>query len=109
MNILLSILGWLAWNVALFSLEKDEFDEQEKPFSLKHYAALYYDNWLLSLVFVPILIIVGIRGLNLSAIPIGDFQDLQWHDMYYLGSGFFAELVKVTIKKLRKKWKSETN
>ena len=107
MNILLCILGWLAWNVALFSLEKDEYDERNETFHLGHYVSLYYDNWLLSLVFIPILVIIGIKGLELSAVPIGDFKDLKWHDMYYLGSGFFAELVKVTIKKLRKKWKSE--
>lgn len=106
MNILLTVLGWLAWNIGLFSFEKDKSDDKDEKFSLIHYANKYWDNWLLSLVCVPILIIMGIKGLGLDAIPIGDFEDLHWNDIYYLCAGAFAEAVKVGIKKVST-WKNK--
>lgn len=105
MNILLTLLGWLAWNFGLFTMEKDKADDLGKPFDLRHYAACYWDNWLFSLIFIPILIIMGIRGLGLEALPIGDFEHLKWNDIYYLGAGCFAEIAKYLISTARNKWK----
>jgi hypothetical protein len=107
MNVLLALLGWLAWNFGLFSIEKDKADDEGKPFSVKHYTQKYWDNWLLSLLFVPILVIIGIKGLGFAAIPIGDFKDLKWNDLYYLGSGFFSEFLKISIVKLWRKWNTK--
>jgi hypothetical protein len=106
MNILLAFLGWLAWNIGLFSYEKDKYDDRNESFSLGDYAKKFYDNWLLSLVCIPILIIAGLKGLGLDAIPIDDFKHLQWNDLYYLGSGALAEIVKVLIKRISN-WKTK--
>ncbi len=107
MNILLTLLGWLAWNFGLFSMEKDQVDAEGKPMDLKRYASCYWDNWVFSLIFIPILIIVGIKGLGFEALPFGDLEHFQWHDLYYLGAGAFAEIAKYYISLARKKWKAD--
>lgn len=102
----MSLLGWLVWNIGLFSYEKDKHDDAEKEFDVVAYYKKYWDNWLLSLVCVPILVIIGMRGLGLDPIPLDDFKHLQWNDLYYFGSGALAEAVKVIIKKISN-WKSK--
>jgi hypothetical protein len=104
MNILLAFLGWLAWNWGLFVYEKDSLDALDQKFNVKHYAERYWDNWVLSLICVPILIIIGIKGLGLKALPVADVEDLQWNDMYYLASGLLAEAVKYYIALVIKKF-----
>lgn len=103
MNIILSLLGWLMWNFGLFSFEKDKADDLNQDFDIRHYIKCYWDNWVLSLIMVPILIILGIKGLGLDAIPMLDIEHLKWSDSYYLGAGFFAEALKYYLAKLRKK------
>lgn len=107
MNILLSLLGWLAWNFGLFTMEKDKADDEGKDFDIRHYVYCYWDNWVFSAIFIPILIIFGIKGLGLNAVPIGDFEDLQWSDAYYLAAGCLAEIAKYYITLIRKKWNSK--
>lgn len=106
MNIALTFLGWIIWNFGLFSMEKDKADEKGEDFSIGHYTKCYWDNWLLSLFIIPILIILGIRGLGLEAIPLADLKGLKWNDIYYLGAGAFAEAVKYYIAVVRKKFMS---
>jgi hypothetical protein len=102
MNILLSLLGWLAWTVGLLSYEKDKADDLGQTFSLKNYALKYWDNWLLSATCVPILIIIGAKKLGLDPIGVLDVKHLHWHDLYYLAAGPAAEMVKVLIKRVSK-------
>lgn len=106
MNILLTVLGWLAWNFGLFSWEKDKADNEGKEFPILQYVKKYWDNWLLSALFIPILIIIGIKGLDLSPLPLGDVKDMKWSDLYYLLSGAASEAAKVGIQKVFK-WKSK--
>ncbi len=105
MNILLAFFGWLAWNIGLFSYLKDQADDLDQDFGVKAYAKKHWDNWLLSLVMVPILIIIGMKGIGLDAIPIFDIDHLQWNDIYYAGSGFFSEALKFGITQVAKKAK----
>ena len=42
MNILLALFGWLIWNFALFSMEKDKFDDAEQDFPIKPYIKKYF-------------------------------------------------------------------
>lgn len=103
MNILLALLGWIIWNFALFTIEKDKSDDADIAFDTKKYIRTHWDNWVLSAIMIPILIIIGVKGIGLDALPIGDFEDLQWNDLYYLGAGAITEVVKhytvVIIKK----------
>lgn len=107
MNILLTLLGWLAWNFGLFSYEKDKADDMDQPFPIGKYIGKYWDNWVLSLLIVPILIIAGIKGLHLEAIPIGDFKGMKWSDAYYLAAGPLAEILKYYTTIIIKKYKAQ--
>lgn len=104
MNIVLVFLGWFIWNFALFTIEKDKHDDDGTPFPVKQYIKTHWDNWLLSAIMIPVLIIVGIKGLNLSALPFGDFEDFTWSDLYYLGAGAFSEMVKHYVVVIIKKY-----
>lgn len=96
-NALLAFFGWLAWNGIMFSVHKDE---DEKNFNLKSYALEHYDNWLASLVVIPVLLIVGAKQLNINIEDVGNFE---WKDCYYPLSGFIVEAIKVAWKKWRAK------
>lgn len=96
-NLLAALAGWLAWNVLLLSIEKDD---NEKTFSLKTYALEHWDNWLASLFLIPVLLFFGYRGLGLGVV---EMDHLKWSDAYYVCSGFATELVKT----IWKKWKAK--
>jgi hypothetical protein len=93
-----SLFAWLAFNVILFRMEKDIADDKNEAFNLGLYLQKTWDNWLASLVCVPVLLYIGMSKLDIGVIDAGS---LQWSDLYYLFSGFLPELVIV----LWKKWK----
>lgn len=95
-----ALAGWLAFNVLLFSTEKDVLDEVGQQFPVRDYVLKHWDNWLLSLVSIPVLLYVGYKQLNLGMIEL---DNPQWNELYYLGCGFFAEAAKVAWKKWRTK------
>lgn len=101
MNILLALLGWLAFNLGVLVLAKDPHDDKDEDFSYRKHAKKNIDNWVFNLVIALCLIIFGIKGLGLDAIPIDDFKHLHWNDAYYAASGFAGECVLRLIKKLR--------
>ena len=97
LNALAALFGWLAFNFVVMSSFKDD-DEQK--FSIKTYAAEHWDNWLGSLLFIPAFLFAGAKGFNFEDIGA---SGIKWSDAYYVGCGFFFELVKVAWKK----WKSK--
>lgn len=99
MNALIALLGWIGWNVIIFRIDKDKKDDEGTTFPLKQYALQSYDNWLSSLVMVPILVYIGHKGLNLPGSLFGFDKDIAWSDLYYLGAGFFTEVIIWAIKK----------
>jgi hypothetical protein len=96
-NAVAALAGWVAFTVIMLSAHKDE---NEKTFNLKSYALEYWDNWLASLVSIPVLLWVGFKQLNLGVVDIGATD---WNDLFYLGSGFVPELVKTAWKKVKSK------
>jgi hypothetical protein len=103
MNILAAFFGWLAFNVAMFRIEKDTYDDKHQSFPLKQYASETWDNWLASLACIPVLLFIGYYKLQIPSIGVLEGGELKWSDFYYLCSGFATELVIVAIKKWRKK------
>src|SRR5687768_9470783 len=99
MNVLIALMGWLAYNFLMFSMEKDTFDDQGKAFMVLDYARKYWDNWVASLFMVPILLYFGYKGLGLDVFGFMDIENLQWSDAYYPATGFFTEAVITGIKK----------
>lgn len=94
-----ALFGWLAFNVILFRVAKDEYDDQDKTFPIKKYFSYVWDNWLASLVMIPVLLYIGGRGLGITF----DGNNLAWNDAYYPASGFITELVIVAWKKWKNK------
>lgn len=92
-NFFISLIGWVAWNVLMFRIEKDKYDETDSEFPLKQYVLKTYDNWLASFVMIPVLLYLGYIGFNFNALGVIDLQHLDWSDAYYLASGIFTELV----------------
>jgi hypothetical protein len=79
-------------------MEKDLYDDKNEQFKVKDYAKKVWDNWLASLVMIPVLLSIGYLGLDLSVV---DIDHLKWTDLYYLCAGFATELVKQAIKKFK--------
>ncbi len=99
MNALISLVGWIGWNVLIFHIDKDRYDDQGIKFPLGQYIMQSWDNWLASLVMVPILLYVGSKGLSLPGTLFAIDHDMAWSDLYYLGSGFFTECIIWAVKK----------
>ena len=90
-----SFVGWLAFNVIMLSMFKDD---NEKTFNIKAYATEHWDNWAASFVMIPVLLFIGYKGLS---IPVDG--KLEWNDIYFLAAGFATEAVKMIWKKFKKK------
>lgn len=102
MNILICLAGWVAWNVIIFRIDKDQYDEKGISFPLKQYALQSYDNWLASLGMIPILLYIGWKGLGIPGAFLAiDIDKLEWSDLYYVLSGFITEAVIFAIKKIK--------
>lgn len=103
MNFLASIAAWLAWNAIVLSIEKNKYDDEEKEFPLKTYASKTWDNWIASLLMIPVLLFLGYKGLAIHPMAVLGSEPLEWSDTYYLGAGFFTEAIMYGIKK----WKAK--
>lgn len=103
LNIYVSLLGWLAYNVFMFSMAKDKYDNSNTKFPLRQYVAKVWDNWLASFIVVPILLWVGYRQLDIISNPLDEHAArIAWNDLYYLASGFATEFIMNLIKKIVK-------
>lgn len=98
LDFLVALAGWLAWNAIMLSIYKDA---NEQAFNLRAYVSEHWDNWLASLVMIPVLLFFGSKGLGIKI----DEYNINWDDSYYVASGFITEAVKM----LWKKWKSKNS
>ena|SRR5688572_2205222 len=103
MNFLISIAGWTLWNLIAFRIEKDAYDDRNEKFPLKEYVSKVWDNWLASLVMIPILLFLGQQQLGLNPMGVFGTEEIGWNDFYYLGAGFFTEALMYAVKKWRAK------
>lgn len=97
----LAFYGWLIYTVVMFSMEKDEYDDANKAFSVKKYIVRNWDNWLLSLILVPI---IATKAVSIWAGGM-EMAGFSWtfYDIYYLGVGALVELLYFGIKWSRNK------
>jgi len=98
-----ALFGWLAFNLIMFSMYKDEFDNTNLSFSIKSYILKTWDNWLASLFCVPIVLYLGYHNLSIGVI---DIEAPKWSYLYYLGAGFLPELIIVKYKEWKTKQKN---
>lgn len=103
MNFLISLAGWFLWNMVAFRIEKDPYDDRGEKFPFREYVSRVWDNWLASLVMIPVLLFLGYRGLDLNPMAVFGTEKIGWQDTYYLGAGFFTEALMYAIKKWRAK------
>lgn len=106
-NWYISFFAWAAYNVIIFRIAKDEFDKRHEKFQYGMYFSETWDNWLSSLVMVPILLWLGYRQLHIIDDPLTGIKNLHWSDLYYLMSGFITELVIDRYKAWRGKSESK--
>ena len=97
-----ALFAWLAFNLVLFRMEKDQSDEKGLDFHVIEYFKRVWDNWLASLFCVPIVLYLGYYQLDIGMI---DVTHPKWYYLYYLGAGFLPEFVIVAYKK----WKTKNN
>lgn len=93
----------MAFNAIMFRIEKDKYDKDNQQFPLLAYVSKTWDNWLASLLMIPVILYAGYKGLGLDAFGVVDVNHIGWSDAYYLGAGFFTELIIVIYEK----WKAK--
>lgn len=100
-NFAAAFFGWLAFNVIMLRIDKDKFDANDQKWPIGKYAQKTWDNWIASLVMIPVLVWAGYKQLDFGVL-LSD-HSIKWSDAYYLCSGFATELVIVAIQKWNKK------
>ena len=99
----LSAYGFLIYTVLLFVIEKDEYDNADEHFSIKKYLSKNWDNWLLSLILVPI---IATKAEDIWAGAMDIFtKTWTFYDVYYLGVGALVEALYTGIKWINNKRK----
>lgn len=93
-----ALAGWLAFNVLMLSMDKDD---NESTFAIKSYIKEHWDNWAASFFMIPILLFIGYNKLDIKI----DATNLQWNNLYYPCAGFATEALKMAYKK----WKAKQN
>lgn len=100
-NLFGTLIGWLAFNALMWKLKKNKHDKKHEPFPFKQYARETVDEWIVSLIFVPLILWVGYRSLALNPFATGlDVAHADWSDLYYLCAGFAPELAVNVLTKL---------
>jgi len=99
----LAAYGFVIYTLVLFVMDKDEYDDADKHFSVKTYLKKNWDNWLLSLILVPI-IAYKAEGIWASIMDIAG-KTWEFYDVYYLGVGAVVEGLYTGIKWIRNKRK----
>ena len=52
------LAGWFLFNLYKLNLDKNQFDKEDKPFNLKHYGTLAWDDW--AVTFSAAFVILGL-------------------------------------------------
>lgn len=97
----LSFYGWLIYTFLMFVTTKDKKDEANGKFNYKKYLKKNWDNWVLSLLFVPI---IAYKAEEIFASVMAYLEkDWTFYDLYYLGVGVLVEAFYFAIAWILKK------
>ena len=100
MNIVLTLLGWLAWNGFEFNMKKNVADAKDEAFPIGQYVSKKWDDWLMTLIIAALLLVIGHMGLGLDLLRVIDKDHpAEWSDLYYAGSGIIYEALKFAYEK----------
>jgi len=99
----LAAYGFLIYTVLMFVIEKDEYDGEGKKFCVKTYVRRNWDNWLLSLILVPI---IATKAQDIWAGAMEIFsKEWTFYNIYYLGVGALVEALYTGVKWINNKRK----
>ena len=93
-----ALFGVLLYNWLAFTIEKDKFDHKNEPFNFKDYAAKAWDNWIWSLLCVPLIVLKGDQLWYYVMSYYG--KDWEFLDVLYLSAGVVAEGLYWLLKKM---------
>ena len=94
-----AVFGVILYNYLSFNLHKDELDDSGKQFSFKTYRKGRWDNWVWSILCVPVIVVYGDQ---LWYYTMAYFEkDWKFYDVIYLGAGVLAEGLYYILKKFK--------
>ncbi len=97
-NWLWTSYGVLGYNWLHFMWTKDGYDESRKRFSFKRYTIRTWDNWVWTILFIPI---VAIYAEQIFYYFMKAYEkNWEFNDAVYLGGGLLSGFVYYIIKKL---------
>lgn len=105
MNFIISILGWIVWNVAECELDrrsKEEDNDDKTVFTYSGYAKSHLLVWFGSLACVPIILWFGYKRFQID--PAGDLfggGTKAWEEIYILAAGAAFEAFIFAVKKIK--------
>ena len=94
----ITLFGSLLYNWFLFTREKNKFDVQEKPFNVKHYLTLNWDDIGFTILCSPVL--VWYMNDIVALIRYWVYKDFPQFDIYYLAVGIIVQLIYLGFDKL---------
>lgn len=95
-----ALFGVLIYNYLSFTIVKDEADDVSKNFKFKPYALKRWDNWVWSLLCVPIIVVYG-DDLWYYAMAYFE-KDWEFRSVVYLTAGVVAEGLYYLLRKALK-------
>jgi len=99
----LSFYGFLIYSVGVFVIKKDKYENENKKLLIKKYLFDNWDNWIFSLMLVPI---IAIKAEDMWAILM-EVVEKKWifYKVYYLGVGIIVEAFYILIEWVNNKRK----
>ena len=93
-----ALFGVFLYNWLAFTIEKDKFDKDNKPFEFRDYSSKRWDNWIWSLLCVPLIVVYG-EQLWYYVMEYFE-KDWKFLDVLYLTAGVVAEGLYWLLKKM---------
>ncbi len=98
---LLALYGWIFFNVLLLGLEKDKVDDKRKPFNFQVWWKYHWDNILITLLAVPVVVEFTDDLWKLIVIDwIG--KEIAYNRLSLLGAVPLVQLIYYLIRKISK-------
>ena len=97
-QIVWAVFGVILYNFLSFTIAKDKADAKLERFNFGNYAGLRWDNWVWSLLCVPLVVFYG----DQLWYYLMEYYEKDWKflDVLYLSAGFVAEGLYFLLKKL---------
>lgn len=111
MNLLIALLGCFLWNIAEMEIRRRQYANDNDPSTVFNWGIYWREKiitWVGSVVMCPVLLWIGKMQLNLD--PLGSLigHQLEWNDLYLLGSGAAFEMLIFGIIQITRFFKKKS-